>query len=333
MDRFLNKNLPSLLAGALIFVVSIYLFGLHGYAGSYGKQLADGTVDLSARATLWQTMRADYGKDGGEWSFGYFVPLAVVGLFWVRRKDLLATPVKPVLWLGGVLLFLGFFIYFGGYKANQKYFGYMSGQLLVLGLIFWYLGWEWFKKLFWLWALLGMFWPWRFLIEPISTPLQHVMVYLTSGALELFGVQATKSGTAVLTDTVDPVTGEFISLNVAAACSGLRSLFALVMIGLVFAFMRVKEEWKRWVLMACVPAVAVAGNFVRMMMLYLGSRWWGTEFAIGEGNETNASTYHMVAGLVVFAVAVVLMSALSEIMNRGGKFFKRAKVTTRRVQA
>ncbi len=321
----------TLVAIIIVAFVMVWLFAFQGYAGGYGVKTAEGTVSLSARSSLWQDMRQDYTRDGGEWSFGYFVPLAVIGLFWVRRKELLATSVKPALKVGGFLLFLGFFLYFGGYRANQKYFGYFAGQILLLGGIFWFLGWEWFKKLFWLWALMGMFWPWRFLIEPISTPLQHVMVHLTSGALNLVGIEANTNGTAVLTETKDPLTDEFISLNVAAACSGLRSLFALVMIGLVFAFMRVKDEWKRWVLMAFVPAVAVAGNFVRMMMLYVGSRVKGTEWAIGEGSETNSSTFHFVAGLIVFAVAVVLMSVVVEVMNRGVTYFKRKKVRTRTV--
>ena len=327
-----KESRGAIFAWVAIVAALLWMFGFQGYAGGYGK-IVDGELDLGARASLWQDMRQDYKRDGGEWGFGYFVPFAVAGLFWVRRKELMATPVRPALWLGGFLLVLGFFIYFGGYKANQKYIGYGAGQIIALGMVFWFLGWEWFKKTFWLWALLGMFWPWRFLIEPIATPLQHVMVFLTDKSLILTGVASVKTGTAVMTDTVDPVTGELIKLNVAAACSGLRSLFALVMIGLVFAFMRVREEWKRWVLMACVPLVAVAGNFVRMMMLYWGSRWWGTEFAIGEGNETNASTYHIIAGLVVFGVAVVLMSLIVEVMNRGMAYFKKAKVARRRVKA
>ena len=301
-----------------IFVVFVWLFGFQGYATGY----------FSERATLWQDMRLDYTRDGGEWNFGYVVPFAVAFLFWVQRKELLETKFKPSTIAGGLLILLGFFIYFAGYKANQKYIGYFSGQIILMGSVVWFLGWAWFRKLFWLWALMGMFWPWRFLIEPIATPLQHAMVVVSSACLNLFGVNATSSGTAIYTDTVDPVDGEFIRLNVAAACSGLRSLFALIMIGLVIAFMSVKKEWKRWVVMLCIPIVAVAGNFVRMMLLYLGSKWWGTEFAIGKG-EHDMSGYHTIAGLVVFVVALMLLMLIVDILNGGKRLFSKRKTVKR----
>jgi len=136
-------------------------------------------------------------------------------------------------------------------------------------------------------------------------------------------------GSAVSTDTQDPITSKFISLDIDVACSGMRSLFALVMIGMVFAFLRVKDEWKRWVLMICVPLIAVAGNFVRMLLLYVGSRLWGTEMAIG--GEKQMSPYHMLAGLAVFAVALVLMSILVDLLEKGKRFFKRNQVVRKQV--
>ncbi|GHC65044.1 hypothetical protein GCM10007100_36090 [Roseibacillus persicicus] len=131
---------------------------------------------------------------------------------------------------------------------------------------------------------------------------------------------------------MDPVTSLPISLDVDVACSGMRSLFALAMIGIVFAFLRVKDEWKRWVLMAFVPVVAILGNFVRMLMLYGGSVVWGTKIAIGENHEMSA--FHMLAGLMVFVVALILMSGLVAIFEGGWKkFVTRRKTVVRTVES
>ena len=152
-----------------------------------------------------------------------------------------------------------------------------------------------------------------------------VMVEVTAVLLNLFDVGAVTSGSGMLTGSKDPVTGDFISLDVDVACSGMRSLFALVMIGLTFTFLQVREEWKRWVLMACVPVVAVLGNVVRILLLYGGSKMWGTEFAIGAGHG-DMSGYHLLAGLVVFVVALVLLSFVVKILEGGPGLFKRKKM-------
>jgi len=318
------------IAGGIVLLLFLALYLFMGYSSGYGEVIDDRVV--FNRDSLWSTMRTDYKRDDGEWGFGYFVPFAAIGLFWFRRRDLLPTPVRPAPVLGAVILLFAFLVYWAGYRGEQKYFGYAAGQFILLGTIFWFLGWPWFRKIFWLWVLVGMMWPWRFLIGRISSPLQLVMAKLTAKFLNLIGVGTVTNGSAVMTDTRDPVTGGFINMDIDVACSGMRSLFALIMIGMVFAFLRLNVEWKRWVLMAFVPLVAIAGNFVRMLILYGGSRTWGSEFAIGK-DHTHMSGYHMFAGLMVFVVALILLSILVELLNHGLRIFKRSKVVRKQVAA
>lgn len=305
-------------------VVFLIFFVFLPFSSGYGT-VVGGEVRF-LRETLVSQMIQDYRRDQGEWSFGYFVPIAVLTLFWFRRKELLSNEQKPSLVAGGIVCFISFLIYWAGYRGEQKIFGYAAGQILTLGAILWFFGWCWFRHVFWLWVLFGMMWPWRFLIERISAPLQLVMVKLTSGFMNLIGVDAVASGSALTTSSRDPVTSLPISLDIHVECSGMRSLFALVMLGMVFAFLRVKDEWKRWALMAFVPVVAVAGNFVRMLMLFFGSVLWGTQFAIGEGHE-NISWFHTFSGLMVFVVALILMSLLVSVMDDGWKkVFRKSRV-------
>ena len=312
----------------LVAIVFFLLFFILGYSSGYGQVVDEKVVFI--RESLLFHMTQDYSRDGGEWSFGYFVPIAVAALFWFRRQELLKTAVRPAALVGGFVCCFALLLYWAGYRGEQKYFGYASGQLLALGAVLWFLGWACFRKVFWLWVLLGMMWPWRFLIGRISAPLQLMMVKFTSGFMQLIGVDAAASGSSLSTTSIDPVTSLPISLDVDVACSGMRSLFALSMIGLVFAFLRVNKEWQRWVLMAFVPVVAILGNFVRMLMLYFGSVLWGTEVAIGKNHEV--SIFHMLAGLMVFVVALVLMSALVAGFEGGwSKVLKRRKVVVRSV--
>lgn len=322
-------NSRILVAPAVVGLAFVVLYILMGYSSGYGSTV-DGKI-VASRINLVSEMVMDYSREEGEWSFGYFVPIAVVFLFWLKRGELLSVKISPNYLVGGVILLVGFLLYWAGFRGSQKYFGYAAGQILMLGCIFWFLGWVWFKKVFWLWVLLGMMWPWRFLIGRISAPLQMAMVKLTSGFMNLIGVDAVASGSSLITASLDPVTSIPISLDVDVACSGMRSLFALTMIGLVFAFLRVKDEWKRWVLMGFVPVVAILGNFVRMLMLYFGSLLWGTKIAIGEKHEM--SPFHMLAGLMVFVVALLLMSGLVGVFEGGWKrVLVRRKMVVRKVE-
>jgi len=307
-------------AGVALFFV--YLFFIQGYSTGYEFE----------RMSIWENMRNGYSLDGGEWSFGYFVPLAVLGLAWVRRKDFMSAPISPS-WWGLLVICFGLFLYFAGYKTNQKYIGYMSGQILLAGSILWLAGPAVFRRVFWLWVLFAMTWPFVPFTGMISFPLQKVMAAMTTGTLNLIGESVVRNGTAVMS-APDGATGlemgERFSLKVAAACSGLRSLFALVMLSLVMGLLLLRDGWKRLILLMTAIPLAVFGNFVRMILLYIGTVTMGAEFAIG-GGEHDPSGYHIMAGIMVFFVAVAGMLVVIAILQHGSKVFKRKQVKVRKV--
>ena len=317
----INIKTKNLIGVSIVIIATlIWLYVIQGYATGYGF----------SRVSLVSEIKKDYGRDGGEWSFGWVVLPAILTLIFLTRKRYQELELKPDHIIGGLLLLIGFFVYFAGFKANQKYFGYASGQIIAVGAIFWFLGRQWFFMSFWLVVLLGMMWPWRFLIEPISFPLQLIMVKLTTGFLNLIGDPAISNGTAIMSTKVDPVDGGAINLNVAAACSGLRSLFALFMMGLIYGYLSLKKEWKRVLLISLVPLIAIIGNFVRMMMLYFGTQVMGRKVAIGEG-EHDPSSYHITSGLAVFVVAIIVMMICVELMNRGFRMLKKRKTVVKNV--
>ena len=287
------------------FLVVLYFIFVQPFSTGYGF----------TRSAIWGDMVKSYKVDDGEWMFGYFVPVLVSGLLWVTRDRFKGLEIKGE-WLGLPLVIFSLFLYFGGYKANEKYVGYFSLQLLVAGLVIWHLGISYFLRGIWLWALLGMMWPWIFLIDKIALPLQKIMTTLTAGALTLVQEDFIKEGTQIRSaPTPELIAGERFSLTVAAACSGLRSFFALAMISLFYGYLTLKKDLNRLILFLSSAVLAIAGNVVRMMMLYAGTLWFGKEFAIGK-DEHNPSHYHIGAGLVVFVVALSGMIALGAFLER-----------------
>lgn len=306
---------------SICVLVFIYLYGIQGYATGYGFR----------QVTLYHDMDQGYRREGGEWSVGRFIPLALLALIYISRKELVKVPPRPNSVIGGILLIFALFLYFAGYKANEKYIGFASGQLLLAGFIFWFLGLQFFLRVFWLYCLAGLMWPWLFLLDKIAFPLQLTMVKLTSTFLSATGADVAVQGSRLLTETVSIGDGELVRLDIGAACSGMRSLFALFMLGLVIAYLQLTSDWKRLVLICCVPVIAVIGNFFRMLALYYGAYFWGSEFAIGEG-VGKESSYHINSGFVVFIVAVFLMLTIVQVLTKGARYFAKKKLVVKQSQ-
>jgi exosortase/archaeosortase family protein len=76
---------------------------------------------------------------------------------------------------------------------------------------------------------------------------------------------------------IDP-TGHY-QYEVAAACSGMRSLIATLALAVILSFISLQTSWKRLVLVASAVPLAVLGNLFRMLAIVIaaevGGREWG----------------------------------------------------------
>lgn len=325
MSKELEKPILSpsamLLAGCGV-VVFLVLFFVNDYSQGYKFE----------RVPLWSSMMEGYRRKDAEWGFGYFVLPAVLVLLWVSRERYRGLEARTTQW-GLVLIVLALFLYFGGYKANQKFIGYFSGQILLAGMILWFGGWELMRRAFWLWVLFGLIWPLTFLINPLSFPLRKLMTILTATVLEVVDSDGViRRGTQIISAPNEEAgygPGARFNLGVAAACSGLRSLFALSMVSLLYGYLSLERGWQRFVLLISAFPFAVIGNFVRMMMLYTGTVYVSAEFAIGA--EKDPSQFHIGAGLMVFVVALFCMMATVGVLKGGWKTLRRKKTRIRTV--
>jgi exosortase len=97
---------------------------------------------------------------------------------------------------------------------------------------------------------------------------------------QTFGVGAERFGSEVR------IPSQPGSLIVADACSGLRSLVALITLGYGIAFFTGSQAGaRRWVILAVAAPVAVATNAVRIGAICMLASGWGTEFASTTGHD------------------------------------------------
>jgi exosortase/archaeosortase family protein len=90
-----------------------------------------------------------------------------------------------------------------------------------------------------------------------------------------------------------------------------------MMVSALYAHLTLQKSWQKWVLFLLSPALAVAGNFARMLMLTFGTMILGSTIAIG--TEQNPTTYHLAAGFFVFIVALGGMAVISWMLQGGWK--------------
>ncbi|NJM37837.1 MAG: archaeosortase/exosortase family protein [Akkermansiaceae bacterium] len=116
----------------------------------------------------------------------------------------------------------------------------MGGLPIILFGSTWYLfGWRVAKLvafpifLFWLAIPLPSF-------QQATTHLQLLATAMAHHGSALFGVETYVEGTKVL-----PIKGDWKPLDIAAGCSGIRSLMALLMISAVWAYIAKITMWKK----------------------------------------------------------------------------------------
>jgi len=108
----------------------------------------------------------------------------------------------------------------------------------------------------------------QFISFPLRKLVCQLVVFVANG---LFAMDVERDGTALLN-----ASGHY-QYEVAAACSGLRSLLATVAFSTVYAFVSFPKLWKRLALIAAAFPLAVLGNLVRMLTIIIAAEIWGQE--------------------------------------------------------
>lgn len=244
-----------------------------------------------------------------EWTQCLFVPFIVAWMVsWLRPK-LRELPVQGSS-LGFVVLGAGLTLYVLGYLAENYYIGIVAMQVVYAGLIVLFLGWRFMRALLFPWAFLLFMWPYGF-FEDIAFQLRMLMSSLSHHVLLLMGIPNILNGTAILSP---PGHTPSFGIDIADPCSGIRSLFALVMVAALAAFVLFRHAWqKAIILLASIPLV-ILGNLVRILMLTVATIHFGEAFALGQNDHP--SWFHEGAGYVVYLVNFASLLGLGWVLNR-----------------
>lgn len=250
---------------------------------------------------VFQGLVSDWYNDP-DYSHGFLVPFLSAYFIWERRDALTTERIAPSLVGAGVLCF-GLACLVIGLIGVELYVQRFSLIIVLAGLVLLILGWR------YLWILL---FPIGFLIFMI--PLPAIVVNTIAFPLQLF---AAKTATFCLFSLGIPVLREgnliilaSTTLEVAEACSGLRSLLSLLALGTVYGYFSQDTVWKRWVLIVLSVPIAIVANAFRVSGTGILAHYFGVEAAEG--------FYHSFEGWIVFVVAFVLLFFCGMILAKVG---------------
>jgi len=240
-------------------------------------------VPFSSLYNTWMT--------NDDYSYGLLIPFISAYFLWEKKQSLQNIEIKSFWPVFPLLLFFVLLSIYGVLGSSGHISRPALPILIILFCIFCF-GIEFFKKT----SL-----PLVFLIFmiPLPTVLDRTIgVYLKSISSEFGGMFLRACGYSVY------VSGNVIDLGVTKlqvvdACSGLRFLFPLLALGVVYGYFFEKIVWKRVACVLIAIPIAIFTNVIRIGIAGLLTYNFGSKMAEG--------FFHDFQGWVIFMVAFVFI--------------------------
>jgi exosortase len=232
---------------------------------------------------------------------GNLIPFVVLALLWWKRKELFATELK--LWWPGLGIFvLGLGIHIVGFMVQQARVSIVGLFVGIYGLTGLAWGLNWLRKSFFPFFLFAFMIPLGTLALPVSFRLRlWVSEIVQSICGNLLMIDINRNGTAL----IDP-SGRF-QYEVAAACSGIRSLIATLALSIVYAWLSLGKWWKRGILIASAIPLALLGNVMRMLLIVLASELGGRTHGQDWGNFVHENLFFSLVPYVPAFAGLMLL--------------------------
>jgi exosortase len=226
-----------------------------------------------------------------DYGHGFLVPFFSIYITWDNRNVLRNTPVRPS-WGGLPLVVLGLCIVILGVYGADLFLSRISFLILLAGLIWTFMGRSMLRALRFplLTLLLAIPFP-EIVFNKITFPLQLLASQLASGILPVFHVPVLHEGNVIELPAM--------KLEVAEACSGIRSLMSLFTLAIFYGYFLERGTWRRvFLALASVP-IAVAANAARIVGTGLCVQYWDPDKAQG--------FFHEFSGMVMFVISLMLL--------------------------
>jgi exosortase A len=234
-----------------------------------------------------------------DFSHGFVIPLLSLYVLYDRRKQF--TSLKPEgSWWGLVLILFGLIVLNLGTLAMENFTSRLSLLIVMGGTVLFILGREYLKGCMFPIAYLIFMIPLpSILLDKITLPMQTIASNLSGSILQIIGIPVLREGNVLQLANS--------SLEVAEACSGIRSLISLLALSVVFAYFNQKTVTKRLLLVVSTFPIAIISNTVRVSGTGILANHYGIALAQG--------FFHTVSGWVLYIIAFFFLMFFGKIIG------------------
>jgi exosortase D (VPLPA-CTERM-specific) len=243
----------------------------------------------------------DWGADQN-YSHGFLmVPLAAY-VVWQKRAELAALPRRPST-IGLLVIVASLLTLVAGIIGAELFLTRVALLGTLAGAVVFVLGRRHLKELGFAFLLLALAIPIPAIIfNQITFPLQLLASRFGEAAISACQIPVLREGNIITLATT--------SLEVAEACSGIRSLVSLVTLAVIWGYLSDSPMWLRWLLAASSVPIAIFANGIRVAGTGIAAHFAGPAAAQG--------FFHTFSGWLVFVVAALLMLIVHRLGTRFG---------------
>ncbi|MEQ1859098.1 MAG: exosortase/archaeosortase family protein [Chthoniobacteraceae bacterium] len=239
-------------------------------------------------------------NEGNDLEHGPLILPGAIVVAWFQRESFAAVA-KRSSWVGLLPLFVGIFIFVVAARAQQGRYALVALPVLILGVVWFLWGWPAARLASFPCGLLLFMVPIGFLLGH-TEPLQRFVATAVTGLSNLVGVGIDRDGVNLIAKD------RSFQCQVAGGCSGVRSLIAMTMLSLLYAYFNEGRFWKKVAIVATTLPATVLGNLVRVFTIILASKWFGEKFGTGP--------WHDISGFIItIPIAIGAMLGFHELLK------------------
>jgi len=270
------------------------------------------TATVLTCVLFWPAFQFAWNKWGTDPNYGhaYFVPPAAAYLAWRKRAALRSKGQKPSL-AGIVLVAPAVALHVMANNAGLLRFSIIAFVMVLAGEIVVFCGWGTVRQLAFPLALLLFAVPIPLYLESATLPMKLVASAMSTGLLEVLGLSVYREGTIIHLPNM--------TLEVATACSGLRSLVLVTTVGAFYGYVSQQTNVRRIIIFASSIPIAVCANIARIVATALLSNSVDSEIAHKLIHDFSGIFVFVVAGALFVVTGMALDAAANSQLFRGWK--------------
>ncbi len=235
-----------------------------------------------------------------DYNYCYFIPVAVAYLLWEKRAAFRSAPSENS-WAGLVPFCGGIVLYLLGELGGEYYSLFIASWLIAVGYCWAIMGGPRLKTIaFPVLFIIAMFPFPNFINNNLTLRLKLLSSHLGVKMLQFCGLSAYREGNVIDLG--------FTRLQVVDACSGLRFLLPLIVLGILLAHFYRASWWKRGVIVLMAIPLSILTNAMRVAGVGFLYPYFGPQVAEG--------FFHDLSGWIVFMASLGLMVGTLFLLKR-----------------